>query len=188
MTGFGLKKKKKDAHVFTLCFYVFDAKISTLMLAATLSMFAWSVDLCQAVRPPSRCDPAVNGETSQAESCCHSCLAWARRGSKSLVRLSNPPPPPIHIPSLHAIFKFFPPPASCSHSQKLHVAQSEGSGLGGGGECGLSARMFAGKKGKIDMKAGVSKYMEMWKNDFYSDKEPKRKTMYSWQERSEELV
>lgn len=33
----------------------------------------------------------VNGETSLAESCCHSCLAWTRRGSKSLERLSDTP-------------------------------------------------------------------------------------------------
>lgn len=53
------------------------------------------------------------------------CLAWTRRGSKSLERLTPPPPQP---PS----FLISPHQSAWSHSQKLHIASSEGWGLWGG--------------------------------------------------------
>lgn len=49
------------------------------------------VSVCMICWPHWSHDTLVNGETSLAESCCHSCLAWTRRGSKSLERVSDTP-------------------------------------------------------------------------------------------------
>lgn len=85
------------------------------------------VDLFQDLWPHLSHDTAVNGETSMVESCCHSCLAWMRKGSKSLERLSDTPANNNTTSSASAHLTS----ANSSHSQKLHIAKSKGSGWEG---------------------------------------------------------
>ncbi len=115
----------------TVCARISNAKVCTLkkQCAATLSVcvFAWFVDLCQALWPPQTRDTVLNGEASSAESCCH--FVWPRR--EEAPRVWKDSQPPRHRLLSPTRFLIFPPPASSSHSQKLLIAPSEGSGLGG---------------------------------------------------------
>lgn len=99
------------------------------------------VSVCMICWPHWSHDSLVNGETSLAESCCHSCLAWTRRGSKSLERLSDTPANGTATSSTSTHLTS----ANSSHSQKLHIAQSTGSGWRGRSAGGLGARVSEGK-------------------------------------------
>lgn len=122
-------------------------KCASMSLTFTYANSAYSyfisacVSVCMICWPHWSHDTLVNGETSLAESCCHSCLAWTRRGSKSLERLSNTPANGTATSSTSTHLTS----ANSSHSQKLHIAQSKGSGWRGRSTGGLGARVSEGK-------------------------------------------
>lgn len=119
---------------------------------------------------------SVSGETSLAESCCHSCLAWTRRGSKSLERLSNPPTSSASPP-----FKFSPHQPTAATPRNSTLPRVRDRGLGGrrGGWFGCKN---VGRKGKIEGWGGVSKDMKKQQIGFNAGKDMTKEKMYSWQE------
>ncbi len=140
----------------SVCACVFDVKISTLFLehGVVVQRVYQCVCLHDSLTSARCSDPlrAVRLWWDLFSRILPSlCLAWTREAPRVWKDSLTPLLPP-HQPHSSIIFH---PPAGSSHSQKLHIAPSEGSGLGGSEWGGFGCKNW-GRKGKIEGWGGVS--------------------------------